>query len=100
VFQAVRGPWHRVEPFLFDRPAVHQARAEHAIVHPGQRVAHLFQHDRIAIGVGELLGRPFVGDARLADVIGRIDELSLAIGNRASDPGRQGFFEVELSRSL
>jgi hypothetical protein len=38
VFQAVRGPWHCVEPSLFDRPAVHEARAERAIVHAGERV--------------------------------------------------------------
>jgi hypothetical protein len=37
-FRQLRVPWHGVEPLLFDRATVHQARAERAVVHPDQRV--------------------------------------------------------------
>jgi hypothetical protein len=49
-FRQLRVPWHGVEPLLFDRATVHQARAERAVVHPDQRVARLFQHERQSKG--------------------------------------------------
>jgi len=76
VLQAIRSPGPGLKPALFDRSTVHDARAERAIGHAAQRVAHLLQYDRIAFGFSKCLERPLVRDARAASVMGRIDEFS------------------------
>ena len=70
VLQAIGSPRHGLKPALFDRSPVHDALAERAIGHTAQCLAHPLQHGRIVFGFGELLGRHFVGDARVANVMG------------------------------
>jgi ketosteroid isomerase-like protein len=95
VFQAVRGPRRRIEPFLLDRRAVHDALAERAGVKPGQGCAHLFQLGGIGLGFRELLGSHLVGDTRVAEVVGGIKELLAAIGDGSANPPRQSRFKIE-----
>jgi hypothetical protein len=80
---------------LFDRSTVDEAPAERAILDAAQRVAHLLQHIRVVLGFGKLLRRHFVRDARVADVVRRIDELSTGFVRFLADPSGQSFLEIE-----
>ena len=95
MFYAVRSPWHRIEPFLVDRLAVHNTTAERSLVDSLQRVPHLGERGRIKVGFGELFFPQFVGYAVIADIAGRIGDLFASLCPRPVDAGDQLLLHVE-----
>ncbi len=55
VLQTIGSPRHGLEPLLLDRSTIDHARAERAILHAAQRIAHLLQHIGVVFGLGEFL---------------------------------------------
>ena len=92
---SIGSPGHGLEPWLFDGSTVDDAGAERAIGHAAQRVAHLLQHIRIVFGFRKFLLRHRVRDARVANVMRRVDEFSPALVGFPANPSGQTFFEVE-----
>jgi hypothetical protein len=95
VLQAIWRPGHCFKPALFDRSTVHDALAERAIGHAAQRFAHWLQHCRIVFGFGKFLGRHLVGDTRIANVMGRVDEFFPGLVGLLANPTGQSAFEAE-----
>lgn len=95
VLQTIRSPGHSLEPLRFDGSTIDDAPAERAIFQPAQRVADLLQHIRIVFGFGKCLRRGLVRDARVANVMRRVDEFSPAMVPFLANASGQSFVEVE-----
>src|SRR5262245_27217379 len=95
VLYAIGSPGHSLEPLRLDGSTIDDTLAERAILYAAQRVADLFQQLCIVFGFGKFLRRDLVGDARVTDVMRRVDEFSPALVRFSAHASRQSFFKVE-----